>query len=111
MIFDRRVPAVTPAGTAEDAYVLDVRESDEWRAGHIPGAHHVPLGELAARMPEIPTDREIVCVCRVGGRSAQATVFLARQGYQAVNLDGGMEAWHAAGRAMVSETGGPPAVI
>lgn len=111
MIFDSRVPAVTADAAPTDAMYLDVREHDEWRAGHIQNARHIPLGELMARLDELPVGRQIVCVCRVGGRSAQATVFLNRQGYEVVNLDGGMEAWHSAGQPMVSEDGQPPRVI
>jgi rhodanese-related sulfurtransferase len=111
MIFDSRVPAVTAGAAPADAVYLDVREPDEWRAGHIHNARHIPLGELVARIDELPADRQIVCVCRVGGRSAQATVFLNRQGYEVVNLDGGMEAWHSAGQPMISEDGKPPRVI
>jgi rhodanese-related sulfurtransferase len=111
MIFDSRVPVVTAGTAPADAFYLDVRERDEWQAGHIHNARHIPLGELVARIDELPADRQIVCVCRVGGRSAQATVFLDRQGYEVVNLDGGMEAWRGAGHPMVSEDGQPPRVI
>lgn len=111
MIFDSRVPAVTAGAAPADAFYLDVRERDEWQAGHIHNACHIPLGELVAHIDELPADRQIVCVCRVGGRSAQATVFLNRQGYEVVNLDGGMEAWRGAGHPMVSEDGQPPRVI
>lgn len=111
MIFDSRVPAVSADAAPANALYLDVREHDEWQAGHIDGAHHIPLGELLVRLKELPQSREIVCVCRVGARSAQATVFLNRHGYHVTNLDGGMEAWHDAGRPMVSEDGQPPHVI
>ena len=56
------------AGNGELA-LLDVREQDEWDAGHAPGAHHIPLGQLGTRQAEIPTDREVVAVCRSGRRS------------------------------------------
>lgn len=101
------VPDPLPAGLA----VLDVREPAEWRHGHVAGALHVPLGELAQRVGEVPTDRQVLVVCRVGGRSAQATAWLQHQGVEAVNLDGGMLDWEAAGRPMVSETGAPPQVV
>jgi rhodanese-related sulfurtransferase len=83
--------------------VLDVREQVEWDHGHIEGARHLPMMELVERRGEIPPGPVLV-VCRVGSRSAQ-------QGFDAVNLDGGMVDWAAAGRAMVSETGGPPQVV
>lgn len=100
------VPDPLPEGLA----VLDVREPEEWAHGHIEGAVHIPLGELVARFDEIPEAQTLV-VCKVGGRSAQATGYLMQQGRDAVNLDGGMLDWEAAGRAMVSETGHPPVVI
>jgi rhodanese-related sulfurtransferase len=94
----------------DGAYLLDVREPAEWVAGHAPEATHVPLGQLVARLDEIPADAEVVVVCRSGGRSAQATAYLNQVGRRAVNLDGGMQAWAAAGRPMVSETGAAPVV-
>lgn len=76
-----------------DIFILDVREPFEYRQGHIPGARLIPLGQLPARLKEIPQDKEIVVVCRSGNRSGQATGFLKRQGYNASNLVGGMLAW------------------
>lgn len=90
--------------------VLDVREDAEWAAGHIDGAVHIPLGELPARVGDLP-DGQTLVVCKVGGRSAQAVAYLAQQGYEVVNLAGGMADWAAAGRPMVSDTDGPPTVI
>ena len=109
-MFRARVPSVPATAVTADAYLLDVREPEEWTAGHAPDAVHLPLGELPARLDDVPADREVVVVCRSGARSAQATVFLNRAGRRAVNLDGGMQAWAAAGRPMVSETGHPPVV-
>jgi rhodanese-related sulfurtransferase len=100
------VPTVDAAGVADDAYLLDVRESDEWAAGHPPGAHHLPMMEIPARAGEVPTDRDVVVVCRVGGRSAQVVAYLMQRGFENVyNLDGGMYAWEAAGRSVVGEDG------
>jgi rhodanese-related sulfurtransferase len=90
--------------------VLDVREPVEWEHAHIEGAVHLPLGELTSRLDEVPTGR-IVVVCKVGGRSAQATAYLSQQGLDVVNLEGGMIDWADAGRPMVSETGRPPQVV
>jgi rhodanese-related sulfurtransferase len=97
----------------DDATVLlDVRESDEWSAGHAVGAVHLPMMTIPARMHEVPRDREVVVVCRVGSRSAQVVGYLLAQGWDRVrNLDGGMIAWARAGRAMVSEDGHDPRVI
>lgn len=99
-----------PDPLPEGLIVLDVREQVEWDHGHIEGAVHVPLMDLPNRVGELSQDQTLV-VCRVGGRSAQATGWLAQQGFDAVNLDGGMLEWEAAGRAMVSETGQPPQVV
>jgi len=93
------------------AYLLDVRENDEWEAGHAPIAHHIPLGEVEERYQEIPNDVTVVCVCRGGGRSARAAASLAGVGYTAINLAGGMRAWAAADFAVVTENGEDGTVI
>jgi len=106
------VPDVTPGSLSDDVYLLDVREHDEWDAGHAPHAHHIPMREIPARLAEVPTVGDVVVVCRVGGRSAQVAAYLAAQGWENVaNLDGGMLAWEASGRAVVADTGLPPRVI
>ncbi|MCZ2127341.1 MAG: rhodanese-like domain-containing protein [Anaerolineales bacterium] len=73
--------------------LLDVRQPQEFEQGHIAGAKLIPLGELSRRMNELPTDREIVCVCASGNRSSSATKALVKAGYKAVNMSGGMFAW------------------
>jgi rhodanese-related sulfurtransferase len=93
------------------AFLLDVRNDDEWTAGHAPDAQHLPLSQLAARAGELPTDRRIVVVCRSGGRSARAAAALAAAGYDAVNLAGGMEAWTAVGLPCVDDAGAPGTVL
>ena len=112
------VPSVDPAGARalleEGAVLLDVREDDEWDAGHAPDATHVPLGDLAAahERGDLPSDdRRIVAVCRSGGRSAAATQALRGAGYDAVNLEGGMRAWASTGLPVVTDAGGPGAVV
>ena len=100
-----------PVPVPEALVVLDVREDDEWRAGHVEGAVHIPLSELPARAGEVGSAAQVLCVCRVGGRSAYATMLLRRNGVAAVNLHGGMHGWEAAGHPMVSETGQPPSVV
>jgi rhodanese-related sulfurtransferase len=100
------VPTVTASQVSRDAYLLDVRELDEWTAGHAPDAHHVPMMEIPARIAEVPTDTEVVVVCRSGGRSGQVVSYLMGNGWDNVsNLDGGMHSWAAAGRDVVSEDG------
>jgi rhodanese-related sulfurtransferase len=79
------------------AFLLDVREDDEWAAGHAPDAVHIPMSQLGSRTDEIPADRTIICICHVGGRSAVVADALNRGGWTALNLTGGMQAWEAAG--------------
>jgi len=105
-VFGPQVPSVTATEVAADAYLLDVREPDEWTAGHAPGAHHLPMMEIPARMSEVPTDVEVVVVCRSGGRSGQVVSYLMGNGWDNVrNLDGGMRSWEATGREVISESG------
>ena len=107
-----RVPAVSVAELSDDVFLLDVRENDEWSAGHAPGAVHVPMMEISVRTDEVPADRNVVVVCRVGGRSAQVVAWLLQNGYdKVINLDGGMAGWEAAGKPIVSEDGGAGTVI
>lgn len=96
---------------AGGALLVDVREDHEWVAGHAPMALHVPLGELPDRIGELPTDRAVVCVCHLGGRSSRATAALRGQGVDALNLAGGMVAWAAAGHPVVDDEGGPGIVV
>jgi rhodanese-related sulfurtransferase len=111
-----QVPTVEVTGLpdpvpTEGWAVVDVREPAEWDAGHVAGAVHIPMFELAARVSELPHEQRLLMVCQIGGRSARATAYLVQQGYDAVNLAGGMVEWHEAGRPLVSETGQPPRVL
>jgi rhodanese-related sulfurtransferase len=99
------VPTVAVADLPADAPLLDVREPDEWAAGHAPTAQHLPMSELTARLDELPDDEPLYVICRSGGRSARVVAYLAGQGYPAVNVDGGMQAWSAQGRAIVADSG------
>jgi rhodanese-related sulfurtransferase len=92
-------------------HLLDVREDDEWTAGHIDGAQHIPLGELAARLGELTKERTIVAVCRSGGRSEAAVRGLRTLGYEAENLEGGVSAWDRAKLPLVDGRGGRGRVI
>ncbi|HZP94804.1 MAG TPA: rhodanese-like domain-containing protein [Candidatus Limnocylindria bacterium] len=92
-------------------HLLDVREDDEWQAGHIDGAQHIPLGQLGDRLAELPTGRSVVAVCRSGSRSAAAVRGLRQLGYTAENLDGGVTAWSRAGLPLVDAAGRPGRVI
>ncbi len=92
-------------------HLLDVREDDEWQAGHIDGAQHVPLGQLGERLGELPTGQRIVAVCRSGGRSGSAVRGLRQLGYDAENLDGGVTAWTKAGLPLIDASGRAGRVI
>ncbi|MFE2107464.1 rhodanese-like domain-containing protein [Kitasatospora sp. NPDC059463] len=99
-----QIPTIDAAAVPADAALLDVREQDEWDAGHVDGALHIPIGEVVARIGELP-DATLYVLCRVGGRSAQVVQYLVQNGRDAVNVDGGMYAWDGAGRPMVSSDG------
>jgi rhodanese-related sulfurtransferase len=92
------VAEVTPqqahSRQASGAVIVDVREPDEWRAGHIPGAVHIPLGQLGRQLHRLDRESDLIMVCRSGNRSAAATQALSQAGYSRVsNLAGGMIAW------------------
>ena len=87
------------------AVLLDVREDDEWEAGHAPEAAHLAMGLVADQLAELPTDRTVVCICRVGGRSGAVASALAGAGYDVRNVAGGMLAWEAAGLPVVGGSG------
>jgi rhodanese-related sulfurtransferase len=109
------LPSVTPteaqAAVAAGAMLLDVREYQEWMAGRVAGAVHVPMQALPDRLDEVARDRRIVCICRSGNRSGQVTAWLLRQGYDVVNMTGGMRAWEAEGLPFENMNGNPGAVI
>lgn len=90
----RRIDAGAP--------VFDVREADEYEAGHVAGAPLVPVGSVPERLAEFPTDHEVLLICRSGGRSRAAAEFLRSNGVDAVNIDGGTDAWIAAGHPVVT---------
>jgi len=86
-------------------FILDVRQPDEYKAGHIPGAVLIPLNDLGSRIKELPKDREILCVCRSGSRSAAAHRQLQNAGFTSFNLSGGMIAWQHAGLSVKTGNG------
>lgn len=78
--------------------VLDVREVNEYEAGHIPGVTLIPMGEVANRLNEIPKDQPVIVTCRSGNRSGQVADYLRQNGYSNIhNMEGGIIAWEAAG--------------
>ena len=80
--------------------LIDVREQDEWDAGHAPEARLVPLSQLQERVGELPENTKLLIVCHSGMRSMRAPSFLRAEGLDAVNVIGGMVAWSAAGGAL-----------
>jgi rhodanese-related sulfurtransferase len=93
------------------AVVIDVREPDEWSAGHVPEARFIPMGQVQARLDEVPREQTAVIVCRSGARSNTVTEFLNSHGINAVNMSGGMRAWEKAGLPVVTDAGEPGRVI
>ncbi|MGB1287749.1 MAG: rhodanese-like domain-containing protein [Aggregatilineales bacterium] len=78
-------------------FLLDVRQSNEFKSGHIKGAKLIPLDKLQEKMNKLPRDKQIICVCRSGARSGMARRQLKAAGFDVVNMKGGMMAWQHAG--------------
>ena len=97
-------PAITPTdvyGKQADGWMLlDVRTEEEWHQGRIDGSVHIPMDQVTGRLGEI--GERVVCICAVGARSDRVTAYLNQQGFEAVNLDGGLQGWLAAGKPIVS---------
>ncbi len=84
-----------------DTVVLDVRETEEYVHGHVPGAISLPQADLASRLNELPRDRPLLTICRSGSRSLRAAQFLKQAGFDRVaSVKGGTEAWRAAGHRL-----------
>jgi rhodanese-related sulfurtransferase len=94
------------AAEADRVVLLDVREPDEWRAGHIDGSLHVPMGSVGSQLESLDAATPIVAVCRSGRRSLQVAEALARRGFDVANLDGGLLAWQQAGLPLTAADGG-----
>jgi rhodanese-related sulfurtransferase len=108
----QQLPSVEVTALPDDVRPLDVREADEWAAGRAPTAVHIPMSELAGRLADVPADEDpLYVICRSGGRSARVVAYLVAQGYPAVNVDGGMQAWATAGRPLQSDGPGQPEII
>ncbi len=80
----------------EQLNLIDVREADEVAQGIIPGAVHIPLGDVPERMGELDKSKSYIVICRSSGRSGRATEFLAEEGYDVTNMVGGMLQWEGA---------------
>lgn len=103
--FKKKYETVSPskAKEAQDqgAVLIDVRESHEYRSGHAPGAKHISVQVIERRLGEIPKERQIVVMCQSGMRSQRAADILSRNGYQVLNVSGGMIGWQRAGLKVV----------
>ena len=101
----KKYETVTPAKAKEaqdaGAMLIDVRESQEYRSGHAPGAKHISVQVIERRLGEIPKEREIIVVCQSGMRSQKAAEILSRNGYKVMNVSGGMIGWQRAGQKVV----------
>lgn len=105
-------PLISVSDLTDDAVLVDVREDDEWQAGHAPNAIHVAMGTVPDNLDALPdTDEAVPVICRSGGRSDRVVQWLVQQGFDVVNVDGGMRAWAGAGKPMASENGSEPTVI
>ncbi|ORW01687.1 rhodanese-like domain-containing protein [Mycobacterium kyorinense] len=102
--------AALPTEFGSAAVLLDVREDDEWKRGHIAGAQHIPIAEVPARLDEIDPQAELYVICHAGGRSLRVAQYFQQNGYRPVNVSGGMLAWAGAGRPVVTDGGGPGSV-
>ncbi|MER5431061.1 rhodanese-like domain-containing protein [Streptomyces sp. NPDC002588] len=109
------MPTVEVGDLKDGDFLLDVREDDEWQAGHAAAALHIPMSEFVARFGELtkaaPEGGRVHVICRSGGRSAQVTQYLVQQGVDAANVDGGMQLWQALGRPVVTDGGQPGSVV
>ena len=102
---------VSPSEVPEGAQLIDVREQSEWDAGHAPTAQHLPASGLLEKLDELPEDGDLYIGCRSGGRSAQVSQWLNANGYDAINVVGGMDLWFESGLPMVSEGEAEPFVL
>jgi rhodanese-related sulfurtransferase len=91
----------------DGALLLDVREDHEWEAGHAAQAQHIALSEVPDHVDSFAKDRLVVAVCRSGTRSARAGQFLVEQGFEVVNVEGGMLAWASEGAPLVGDVPAP----
>ena len=79
----------------EKLNIIDVREGNEVETGKIPGAKHIPLGEILTRLDELDKEKEYVMVCRSGNRSGLASEWLTEKGFKVKNMVGGMSNWES----------------
>lgn len=90
--------------SGEKVCIIDVREDDEVAQGMIPGAKHIPLGDLESRLNELDKETEHIMVCRSGARSNKACQIMLTKGFKVKNMVGGMISWEAKyGKSMVAD--------
>ncbi len=107
-----QIEQVDITALTDDAVLLDVREPNEYAAGHAPGAVSIPMGEIRGRLADLPhTDGPLPVICRSGARSQRAPGSRATRGTEPPTVAGGTTAWAGAGKPLQSETGDEPAVV
>ncbi|MDN5685740.1 MAG: rhodanese-like domain-containing protein [Brachybacterium sp.] len=103
---------VAPTAVPEGAHLIDVREQSEWDAGHAPAAQHLPASSLMEKLEELPeTDDDLYIVCRTGGRSSQVAQWLTANGFDAINVGGGMDQWFESGLPIESDGEGDAYIL
>lgn len=111
-LFSRRPPTKVGAADAlemvrDDAVLVDVRDSREWKAGRAPYAIHIPMDRLSTSTKRLPTNKTVIVICKSGARSSRAASQLRKEGFNALSLAGGMHAWERAGGNVVRDGGAP----
>lgn len=106
------IETAAPKDVPEGAHLIDVREQNEWDAGHAPGAQHLPASSLLENLEQLPEDdQDLYIVCRGGGRSHQVTQWLTANGFEAVNVVGGMDQWFESGLPIESDGEGEAFIL
>lgn len=106
------VETVSPQEVPEGAHLIDVREQSEWDAGHAPAAQHLPASSLLENLEQLPEDdAALYIVCRTGGRSFQVSQWLNANGFEAINVGGGMDQWFESGLPIVADGEGEPFIL
>lgn len=88
------------AALGETATIIDVREQGEYDQAHVAGSTLIPMSRFVERLGEIPRDKTVYLLCATGNRSGRVTEYLEQQGYDAVNVAGGITAWQGIGQAV-----------
>ena len=101
----------TVQDSRSEVQILDVREDEEWAAGHIDDAMHIPLGQLPQRISELDAQHPVVTVCRSGGRAGRAADLLTSSGRRVAVMDGGMQRWAREGLPFSAADGSGPGTV